>query len=362
MPTTAKNVIGALVEPPRYYLAELWRRLNSEPVFIWSQAIAFKVLITILPVILIATGVFGLVLRQDDPFQTVADYLRQFLPPGQSEALIDLLFRLQQASPALTLIGVGIFIVLVITLFSVLRYVIGTAMGSGRHRYRTIVHGYAFDVRMAAQVGLLFLLSFGLTLLFSYLTTTGEAFLIEWGFDAELLARGERFFLRAASLMLPFILSLMMFAQLFYFIPRPRPPARSAFFGAAFTAVLFDAAKTAFTFYASHLGQFERYARSDEALGGVFGLVIAFLLWVYFSALVLIIGAMLTHLHELRHRPERTRMRGFVRKYLFRKRHAPRVRGASATEPEGGSADTGSAIAAAGEDPDVRPEISAADR
>jgi membrane protein len=337
----------AVTEAPRYYLSALWRRLNDEPVFIWSQAIAFKVLITILPVILIATGVFGLILRQADPFETVADYLRQFLPPGQSEALIDLMFRIQQTSPALTIIGLVIFVIVVMTLFSVLRYVVGTSMGSGRHRYRSILHGYAFDVRMGLQVGLLFLLSFGLTLVFSYLTTTGQEFLVEWGLDPELLRRGERLLLHAASLILPFLLSLLMFWQLYYFIPRPRPPMSSAFFGAFFTAILFEVAKNAFTFYAAYLGQFQRYGTGDEALGGVFGLVIAFVLWVYFSGLVLIIGAMLTHLHELRHRPERQRMRSFARKFLFRKHHTARPHPTQRMEPDGGGDDTEGASQAA---------------
>lgn len=340
MADRAIDIARHLLEPLRYYLAALWRRLNDEPVFIWSQAIAFKVLITILPVILIATGVFGLILRQEDPFQTVADYLRQFLPPGQSEALIDLLFRLQQASPALTIIGLVVLVVIVITLFSVLRYVVGTAMGSGRHRYRSLLHGYAFDMRMALQVGLLFLLSFGLTAAFTFLTTTGEQVLLDWGFDRELLRRGERLLLHAASLLLPFLLSLLMFVQLFYFIPRPRPPLSSALFGAGFTTVLFEIAKNAFTLYATYLGQFRRYTTGDEALSGAFGLVIAFVLWVYFSAVVMIIGAFLTRVHELRHHQERQRMRSFARKYLFRKHHAHRHRGAEAAEPVQRSADT----------------------
>jgi len=360
MPDSIRSLLSALSAGPRFYFSELWRRLNGEPVFIWSQAIAFKVLITILPVILIATGVFGLILRQQDPFETVADYLRQFLPAGQSEALIDLLFRLQETSPALTLIGLAIFVVVVVTLFSVLRYVIGTAMGSGRHRYRTVLHGYAFDVRMALQVGLLFLLSFGLTAVFSYLTTTGQEFLVQWGFDAELLRRGERMLLHFATLLLPYILSLAMFAQLYYFIPRPRPPLRSAVFGAFFAALLFDAAKNAFTFYAAHLGQFQRYATGDEALGGVFALLIAFVLWVYFSGLVLIIGAVLTHLHELRHRPDRQRMRSFARKYLFRKRHQSAAR---LPEPQDESADTEGAVAAAEDSAAAEAsEITAAER
>ncbi len=320
MPITLPRSLDSLASAPRHYGAGLWKRLNTEPIFIWAQAIAFKVLVTIVPLILIATGVFGLVLRQGDPFEAVATYLRTFLPPGQSEALVELLFNLQQASSTLTIIGGAALVVTVITLFSALRYVIHTAMGGGLDTYRPLLGGYAFDARMAVQVGLLFLLSFALTLSVNYLSTTGQELLASWGFDTDLLARGESFLLRTVSLLVPFLISVAMFTQLYYFIPLPHPPSKSALFGACFTALLFELAKNGFTLYATYSGQFERYASGDEAIGNVVGVLIAFVFWVYFSGLVLVIGAWMTRLHEKRHRPDRSRLRRVVRKILQRKR------------------------------------------
>lgn len=325
--------LRTFLDASRYYAGGLGRRMIDEPVFIWAQAIGFKVLITILPLILIATGVFGLVLRQRDPFETVADYLRTFLPPGQSGPLIDLMFRLQEASSTLTILGVAFLLVTVLTLFSVLRYIVGTAMGSGRHRYRSFLHGYLFDARMMVQVGLLFLLSFAFTIAASYLNAAGLEVLADLGMSPELLQEGQRLAVRVAALMVPFLFSMAMFAQLFYFIPLPHPPSRSALFGAFFTAVLFEAAKTAFTFYAAW---FSQYRTGDEALSAVFWLMIAFVLWVYFSGLVLIIGAIMTNLHELRTAPERSRLRAFVRKYLFRKRKGSKPHPARRSEEPNG--------------------------
>src|SRR5690606_24405781 len=120
--------------------------------------------------ILIATGIFGLVLRQENPFDMVAEYLRTFLPPGPTEGLISLLYQLQESSQTITIFGALFLLVTVVTLFSVLRYIVATAIGD-RHTYRSIPGGYAFDVRMAVQVGLLFLLSFSLTLALNVVST-----------------------------------------------------------------------------------------------------------------------------------------------------------------------------------------------
>ena len=94
LPRPARRALAG----PAYYGGGVVKAFATQPAFLWAQAVAFKVLVTLLPLILLATGIFGLVLRQGDPFATVATFLRSFLPAGQSDALIELVFQLQQAS------------------------------------------------------------------------------------------------------------------------------------------------------------------------------------------------------------------------------------------------------------------------
>lgn len=293
-----------MVGVPRYYLGGLWRRLNTDPFPIWAQAIAFKVLITLLPLILLATGIFGLILRQPNPFETVSGYLQRFLPPSQSLPLMSMVQRLQEASGALTIVASVIFVITVVTMFSTLRYVIAMAIGGPRrHRFRTLLGGYLFDFGIAGMVGMLFIISFGLTVLArgAYRTTT--ALWADIGLDPSLFAQGWYVVIDVATFMLPWAISVLMFTQLFYFVPRPHPPLRSALTGAFLTALLFEVAKNLFTLYATYLGRFGRFEGGDDPLsgvGGIFGLIIALVLWVYISGVTLIIGAMVMSLHEHR--------------------------------------------------------------
>ena len=309
----ARRRLNSALSVPRYYVGGLFKRLFSSPVPIWCQAISFKVLTTLLPLILLAVGVFGLVLRQPNPFETVARYLREFLPPSQSEQLIALVSELQQASGALTVVGAVFFLFAVLTLLGTVRYVVGEAIGRGdRHDNRSIPEGYAFDFRMAVQVGLLFLLSFGLTFAVNTLSVQTTAWGREAGLDPATLERGWAVVVRVVTLLVPWLLSVGMFAQLFYFVPRPKPPLRSALTGAAVTAVLFELAKNGFTFYARYLSGVNRYSDGDGglgSLGGVFGLIIVLGFWVYLSGLTLVVGAMTVALHERRHRPRRSALR-----------------------------------------------------
>ena len=298
----------------------LGRRLTTDNIPLWSQAIAFKVLVTLLPLLVLGTGVFGLVLRQDDPFTTVAGYLRRFLPAYQSEQLIEVLAGLQTAGSTITIVGAVALLLTVVTLFTTLRFVVGYCVGQDRHAERRLLHGYLFDARMGAQVGLLFLVSFAITLGVNLLTAESTAALVEWGVPEPMVTRGWGYVGRALSVVLPFLLSVLMFMQLFYFVPRPHPPKRSALAGALVTAVLFEFAKNVFTVYATYLGGFDRYKAAppepppgaeaavqaaEGALGGIggfFGLILALVFWVYVSGLILCIGAMVVPLHEARHR------------------------------------------------------------
>ena len=335
---------------PRYFGGGLFKAFSTDPVFLWAQAIAFKTLVTLLPLLLLAAGVFGLVLRQEDPFTAVAGYLRTFLPPGQSDGLVDLVFRLQEASGALTFVGAAFFFVTVLTLFSTLRYVVGAAMGEGRHRMRTILGGYLFDLRMMAQVGSLFLLSFGTTAGVRVLNTRSGALARRMGLDPEVVTTAAGGLLHLVTLAVPYVLTVGMLAQLYHFVPRPRTPLRSAAVGAAVAAVLFEAAKNGFTLYATYVGDFNRYADSADTLGGlggVFGLILAFVFWVYLSGLILIAGAVVASLHERRHRPRRSRLRrlwssmGSLRRYRGR------------TEAEAAEATAAEAMAAESDGPEA---------
>ncbi len=291
---------------PRYYGQGLLKVFTTDPVFLWAQAIAFKTLVTLLPLILLAVGIFGQVLRKEDSFTTVAEFLRGFLPRAQSDGLVELLLQLQQASGELTLVGGVFFLVTVVTMFSTLRYVVGSAMGESRHQMRTLVGGYLFDLRMAAQVGSLFLLSFVITAGARVLSARSGSFATQLGLDAGLVTAAASGLLHTVTVLIPYVLTVGMLAQLYHFVPRPRASVRSALAGAGAAALLFELAKNGFAYYATYVADFDRYAEQGEGLGGlggVFGLILAFVFWVYVSGLILVVGAVVVALHERRAQP-----------------------------------------------------------
>ncbi|MEM9666793.1 MAG: YihY/virulence factor BrkB family protein, partial [Bacteroidota bacterium] len=157
--------------------------------------------------------------------------------------------------------------------------------------------------RMALAVGGLFVLTFGLTLAMSTLSASGLELAQRVGLDYVWLEDGWRRTFKFLGLLVPFLLTTTMFGLLYYSIPKPHPPRRSVLVGAVCAAALWEGAKSGFAWYATNLGRFDRYSGTGgeagiAAVGDTFGLIIAFVLWIYLSSVLLILGALITLLHE----------------------------------------------------------------
>ncbi|MDX1547720.1 MAG: YihY/virulence factor BrkB family protein [Rhodothermales bacterium] len=302
----ASNAARRVRKAPGYYSKGLYQQLAQKDVFLWAQAIAFKVLITIVPVIILATGVLGRVLQQEEALEKVFAYVDDFLPSYRTEQLLEFLRTLSASSAEFTILGVATLLFSAVILFTTLRIAVGNVFQEEWHENRSIVGGYLFDLRMVGQVGLFFVLTFGLTIAMQSLNQAGFEFIEQIGLDYVWVREGwRRTFKTILSVALPFLLTTAMFFQLIYFVPKPHPPKRSALLGALTTSVLWELAKYGFTLYAANLGRFDFGSGDGAGVGNVFGLIIAFVFWVYYSGIVLLIGAVVALLHEKGHRSRR---------------------------------------------------------
>lgn len=295
LPESVRDMLADLWTSTQYYGLGLYLELSTKDVFLWAQAIAFKVLVTVVPIVILATGIIGRVLQGEDAFTAVSGFIRELLPGSQSQQLIDFLTQLQDASATIVGIGgIGLFLS-AMSLFITLRIAVSNAFEQNWHEQRSILRGYLFDARMVIQVGILFLLTVGLSVSIPPFVNDmiigpllGREQWLLWLWNRAIWITG---------LLLPLVLTTAMFFQLYYFVPQPHPRKRSALVGSLLAAILWETAKQAFTYYATYVG----YGTGTEALGNTFVLIVAFVFWVYFSGIVLMIGAIVASLREHRH-------------------------------------------------------------
>lgn len=77
MPLFPLSRLDADLSPTvRHYVKGLGRHLGDANMLIWAQAIAFKVLVTLVPAVILCTGIIGQVLQRPTPFSWVEQFIR----------------------------------------------------------------------------------------------------------------------------------------------------------------------------------------------------------------------------------------------------------------------------------------------
>jgi membrane protein len=92
--------------------------------------------------------------------------------------------------------------------------------------------------------------------------------------------------------LVPFLLVLLLLFLIYYLVPNRWGPARASFQGALFATVLWETAKHLFTWYVSAFG------KGFSLVYGSLSAMAVLLVWTYYSAAVLLLGAEVAALLE----------------------------------------------------------------
>jgi membrane protein len=141
--------------------------------------------------------------------------------------------------------------------------------------YRPFFIRKASELGMALSLGILFLLSLGASTMISILH------------GALKLPATDFIIVNLSSRLLAFLLMIAVFLLLYKFIPNVKTYWRYVWPGALLAAIFFEIARTLFVFYLENFGHY-------ELLYGSITSIIALLVWIYYSALILILGAEFT--------------------------------------------------------------------
>jgi membrane protein len=103
--------------------------------------------------------------------------------------------------------------------------------------------------------------------------------------------------LESMNFIFSFVVITFLFALIFKLIPDTTIPWRDVWMGAAVTSILFTVGKVVIGFYLGH-------SALTSAYGAAASLVV-FLVWIYYSAQILLFGAEITHVYALKYDPSR---------------------------------------------------------
>jgi len=263
---------------PFRFLLDLTRSFLRHGCASLAASLAFFSLLSLFPLVFLLLYGLSFVVSQDViGAQVLLSFLKGFFPL-LGEHVVKELHRVSDLETVrwavfLTFVWFGALV------FYELDYALNVVFESTWRRHPLISTGIA--VASLAVTELVLLLSFGATQIVNFLTGYAPRL---WGLDLLALAAHDLFL----TYTLPFTLAFLAVTALYRLVPRRRPQWREAMIGALTFSLLWIAAKLIFMTYST-------YATVYAHLYGSFLEVILLLLWVYYSAALLLIGAEVAH-------------------------------------------------------------------
>ncbi|MEI8013587.1 MAG: YihY/virulence factor BrkB family protein [Nitrospira sp.] len=243
-----------------------------------AASLAFFSLLSLFPLVfLLLYGLSFVVNQEVIGEQVLLSFLKGFLP-SLGEHIAKELHRVS----ALETVRWAVFLTFVwfgALVFYELDYALNVVFESTWRRHPLISTGIAIASLAATEFVLL--LSYGATQIVNFLTGYVPRL---WGLDLLALAAHDLFL----TYTLPFTLAFLAVTGLYRLVPRRRPQWREAMIGALTFSLLWIATKLLFVTYIT-------YATVYAQLYGSLLEVILLLLWVYYSAALLLIGAEVSH-------------------------------------------------------------------
>ena len=274
------DVVGELRETWRITRLSAWRavvEMYEVDLLTYAASIAYYALLSLFPFALIAISILGSVTSDDTTRQNVLLFALRYFP-GQFDFIIAQLDAFRQ-NPIRFGVGGGFLLVWgALGVFGAISTAVNHAWGVEKTRSFWGHRIFSF----------LMLLTAGLMLMIGLLGATAVQIIearwfagVSLSFPALGVMRGV--LIRYSLLLLP----ALVFGLIYYFVPNVKVLVKDVWLGALITGLLWDAGFKGFSWFVRDVSQFTR-------IHGSIATVIVFLLWIYFSAVILLWGVEFT--------------------------------------------------------------------
>jgi membrane protein len=252
----------------------LWqalRKFNEDNGFFLSSGIAFNILINLIPFILLLLALVGTYLYND---QEVLNHIRAYfrdvaptLDPKVMKTLMDVIQN-RQIVGILGLVGL---LWISTWVFSSLRIALNIVFRA--EKSQGMLRGIVVDLLMIVLVGILLLVSMILSPVVIFLQSYQGRIPVALGPTVQWILK----------YLLPFFLTYCMFFSIYKIVPNKKVHFISALQAALFASLLWELAKYLFAWYVLHLAVY-------SIVYGSLGAFAIFVLWVYYSSTILVVG------------------------------------------------------------------------
>lgn len=250
-----------------------------------AAGVSFYFLVCLVPMLFLFVSVMGYILTSEAATSAVLSQLSQIVPVYKKE-LAETLMGLIATRKTSGVIGTVVLLFFSTQLFACLRMVMNVIFEE--RRGRGIFRGMLYDVLMLVVIGILFLGSMVVTDLFFWLRTLILT-----------PAHVPRLWVRYATVGLALGFNTLLFFVVYRYFPTRRVQLGAAMAGAVLASLLFELAKQLFRWYIVSIGVYDQ-------IYGALGFLVGLTMFVYYSGIVMVLGAEYTAAVEARWRKGHT--------------------------------------------------------
>ncbi len=289
MGTPARQAVSNVVPLAKETFSEFQRHKAQ-----WlAAAIAYFTLFAVAPLIIIVVEIAGFFLgRHQALLNELYNYMGTTAGPSAAhgiQSIVSATFAQRKAGLLSQIIGWALFVVAAVGLFSAVQEALNTVWDVTPQK-RTLMETVK---ERLLSFGTVLVIAFMLLVLLginSLLTVAGTAL-------AHVFV-GFPLLLKVLDFVVSLALVTALFALMFEFLPECRIAWRDVWAGAAVSALLFVIGQFLLGWYLGRAGVSSGY--------GSFGGIVVFLIWVNYSAQIMLLGAEFTHVYARRYGSMRT--------------------------------------------------------
>ncbi len=282
-----RNILGGLKKRAVHYSTGIYHKIDEHHLFLVGGGLAFSLIICIIPMVLIIFSGLGMILERPSITNEINAFIERAIPYERyADSIKDVVsnrineFRIYRGVAGIA----GILGLLFASsgLFSSMR---------------TILHQvYKLKPNSPAWKGKLKDFAMVLMVLVYFLLST----LVLPSLDIIANLAKNIHFLQAihAQPFIDYIVALLSFALIFFafffmyfMIPQSHIPVKATAVSAFWAAFLWELAKQGFGFYITNVATYKR-------IYGAYAILIVIILWIYYSSIVFIIGAIIGQLYR----------------------------------------------------------------
>jgi membrane protein len=276
----------------RDYARRVWDNSGEDNIFFLAGGVSFNILLAVVPFVLLFTAGLTYLLNEspDDAAQRVSQMVTDLLPAGASDAhktLVTVLTGIIKARGEVTIFGLIGFVWFSTRLFGSLRTVLAAIFDIESDR--GIVDGKIFDIKITIVGSLLLVLYTIVSFYIFTASTRGVTILEQLGIRDDIMGTVQYTFLRIVA----FSFIALMFFALYKYLPNRHMRWQQALFASMFTSAMFELARNIFASYVT-------YFQPSSLYEGTIAAVVIVVVWVYYAAMIFILGGEVAQVYELR--------------------------------------------------------------